>query len=160
MVQTERKKKAIRADLKYLRDNKLSLLKAGVYSPEEWLQEQADKIAELEELQHEEQISERAMHDAMKEVVELSELLKNAVFYYEKANSDEKERIIRLVFSELTITEKALTFQCTEGFQPLEKRMLAFCDPIAWLSELARHQAYISASVQELRPLLRESPTP
>ena len=70
------------------------------------------------------------MHEVIKEVVLLSELLKNASVYYGYANPNEKEAIIRTVFSELSLSGETLTYKCKKGFQALEKRFISKCDPI------------------------------
>ena len=45
--QIERRKKTIREDIKYIDENKLTLLKSGVYTPESFLEEHSKKTNEL-----------------------------------------------------------------------------------------------------------------
>jgi hypothetical protein len=52
--QVERKKKKIREDLAYIRSNKLSLLKTGVYTPEGLMEEETKLNSELTILQNQE----------------------------------------------------------------------------------------------------------
>ncbi|MEN9582082.1 MAG: hypothetical protein RL641_36 [Candidatus Parcubacteria bacterium] len=128
--QVERKKKKIREDLAYIRSNKLSLLKTGVYTPEALVIEETKLSEELFGLQSEEQASDIAMHETMKEVQKLSELVKNVAPYYEFAKPHEKEKIVRVIFSELYISQNTLSFKCTKGFECFENRLNAVCEPI------------------------------
>ena len=146
----ERRKKKLREDLKYLRTEKLPLLKTGVYTPEALMEEERRLEQELALLKDEEDTSNVAMHEAFKDVIKLSELLKNAYSYYENANSREKEEIIRIVFSELTVSGDTLQYRCKNGFQALESRFVASCDPNAWLSELFIYRDEIAISITEL----------
>lgn len=150
----DRRKKKIRADISYLRSNKLNLLITSVYSPEEYLAEEERLNQELREIQDAEQDSDIAMHEVVKTVVKLSELLKDAALYYENALSHEKEEIVRIIFSELTISEKTLKFKCTEGFKPFEKRMLSYCDLTGWLSELTNYYPSMQVSIAALEELM------
>lgn len=127
--QTERKKKKIREDLAYIRSNKLTLLKTGVYTAEALLEEETKLSDELNSLQKNEQVSDIAMHETMKEVFKLSELVKNVAVYYKFANPYEKEKIIRIIFSELYVTKNTLNYKCQKGFECFEDRLKAICDP-------------------------------
>src|ERR1035437_1857525 len=60
-------------------------------------------------------------------ISQLSELLKGGYEHYEIANSKEKARIIRLIFSELSLSENTLTYKCNEGFEALQKRLDPLC---------------------------------
>ena len=139
--QIESKKKALRTKLAFLRSEKLSLLSSGAYTPEEYLAEEHKLDEELSSLRSDEEISDDAMAATVKEVCKLSELLKTLGMRWNYLLIDEKERIARLVFFELWMTGNVLEFSCTSGFKPIETRLSAMCEPIAWLSELipARH---------------------
>ena len=125
----ERQKKRIREELAYLRSNRLSLLKSGVYTPESFVDEQSRLETELEALQEEEHTSDVAMKELMKEVIQLSELLKNVVPIYDFAKPHEKEAIVRVIFSELFISQNTLEFKVKKGFEPFTDRISAICDP-------------------------------
>lgn len=127
--QVERKKKKIREDLAYIRSNKLSLLKTGVYTPEAFMEEETKLNDELVSLQDQEQASDIAMHETMKDVQKLSELLKDVIPYYDFANPHEKEKIIRIIFSELSISQNTLNYKCKKGFECFENRFVAVGDP-------------------------------
>ncbi len=125
----ERSKKKIREDLKYLNTNKLILLKTGAYTPEDFLTEEQKLNDELKGLQNQEQASDEAMHETMKDIVKLSELLKNIVPYYDFAKPREKESIMRIIFSELYVSENMLEYKLQNGFLCFENRFNAICDP-------------------------------
>ncbi|MCB9818440.1 hypothetical protein H6787_03065, partial [Candidatus Nomurabacteria bacterium] len=127
--QIERKKKRVREQLAYLRTNRLSLLTSGAYSPESIVAEQNNLDAELEALQDGEQASDVAMKELMKDVVTLSELIKNTVPIYDFANPHEKEKIVRVIFSELFISQNTLEYKVKKGFEPFIDRISAICDP-------------------------------
>lgn len=127
--QYERRKKKIREDLAYLRSNKLSLLKTGVYSPENFLEEENKLNNELTDIQTAEQTSDASMHEVIKDIVRLSELLKNAGLYYSFADSREKEQIMRVIFSELSISGNTLKYKCKNGFLALQNRFNVVYDP-------------------------------
>jgi site-specific DNA recombinase len=126
--QVERRKKKVREDLAYIRSNKLTLLKTGVYTAEALADEEARLNDELVILQKQEQSSDIAMHETMKDIQKLSELVKDLLPYYNFANAHEKEKIIKVIFSELTISHNTFKYKCKNGFQCFENRLLAFCE--------------------------------
>ncbi len=69
------------------------------------------------------------MAETIKDVVKLSELLANAAAIYDLAKPQEKEQIIRVIFSELTLTENTLQYKCKKGFVALQNRFIPNCDP-------------------------------
>ena len=151
---SDQRKKKIREDLTYLRTNKLQLLKSGVYTPEMLLQEENKLNAELGKIQEKEIISDLSMQAVMADILKLSELLKTGSAYYSMAKSPEKERIIKIIFSELSFSENTLQCKCKNGFQALENRFLLVCDPTGWLSELLGLAQSIRISLDELRSAL------
>jgi site-specific DNA recombinase len=146
----DRRKKKLREDLTYLRSNKLQLLKTGVYSPEMLLQEENSLNAELVGLQATEAISDVSMHAVMEDVLKLSELLKTGSALYSFAKSPEKERFIKIIFSELSFSENTLQYKCKSGFRALENRFSNIGDPTTWLSELLGLAQPIRTSLDEL----------
>ena len=70
-----------------------------------------------------------AMHETMKDIQKLSELIKNVGVYYQFANPREKEQIARIIFSELYVSENTLEYKVKTGFECFEKRFQAICDP-------------------------------
>ncbi len=125
----DRRKRKIREDLAYIGTNKLSLLRSGAYTPEALLEEEAKLTTELNQLLTQEAASDASMSQVIKEAIKLSELLDNVAVVYDLAESDEKEVIVRGIFSELTLSQKTLTFQCKNAFKALEERFSPTCDP-------------------------------
>ena len=68
------------------------------------------------------------MRETVNDAVKLSELLKNLYFYYENAIPEEKNEIIKQIFSELTVNENTLKYKCKNGFVALESRFVPNCD--------------------------------
>lgn len=155
----ERKKKALREKIAYLDANRLSLLAAGAYTPEGFVQEQQALNDELRELRQDEEISDTAMRELLKEVVALSELLKNLVPLYDFAGPHEKEQIVRAVFSELFIAQDRAEYKLKKGLEAFESRFSALCDPIAWLSELHEDRRSMKACREALSVFAQYPPS-
>lgn len=155
--QNDRRKKTIREELSYLRTNRLPLLKSGVYTPETMLAEETRLNVDLNAIQEEEISSDLSMQAVMEDLLKLSELLKYGSAYYSKADSPEKEQVIRIIFSELYVSEKMLRYKCKNGFEALERRNFAVCDPTAWLSEAMHLHTFIQDCIEDLGELLQLS---
>ncbi len=153
----KRKKDKIRDDLKYLRSNKLELLKTGVYSAEDFMNEEIRLNKELAELSHKETISDEAMHQTVKDVVKFSELLKHVSLYYDYAKALEKDQIVRIIFSELLISDNSVFFKLNNGFAVFEKPFNALGDPTGWVSELYKQKFVILSCMKLLRTLLPDT---
>ncbi|MES9962201.1 MAG: recombinase family protein [Candidatus Sedimenticola sp. 20ELBAFRAG] len=147
----DRQKKSLRGELAYLREHRLQLLKEGVYTPSELVGEQTKLETELDGLRQDEAISEEAIRGLIKDVVKLSELLKGLVPTYDFADPYEKEKIIRAIFSELSISQDTLKFKLEKGLAPFETRIVDLCGQKSWLSELYRDREYIWLKVQALQ---------
>jgi len=156
--QSDRRKKKIREDLTYLRTNKLSLLKSGVYTPEVLMQEETTLNTELNSIQDEEIVSDLSMQAVMEDILKLSELLETGSAYYSNAKSPEKELFIKTVFSELFISENTLRYKCKNGFKALETKNFLVCDPTDWLSELLKLGHSIKISLDELSLAITQKP--
>ena len=154
--QNERKRKKVNEDLAYLKDNKLSLLRSGVYSPESFREEETKLNAELVSLRINDPASGASMPETVKDVKKLSELLKDVTRLYNSGESREKEEIARLTFSELSISGDTLKYQCKNGFKVLASRFVLDCAPSSWLSELLRHGEYIKISLKDLETVIQQ----
>ena len=150
----DRQKRKIREDLTYLNANRLVLLRTGVYTPETFLQEEQRLNAELAGLQKKESASDVSMFEVIKDVIELSELIKSLYFYYQNAKSPEREDYVRKIFSELSFSENTLRIKCKNGLQVLESRFYAMGDPTGWISELKQQSHLIKLTLQELKSKL------
>ena len=80
-------------------------------------------------LQVKEQASDASIHEIIKDVIKLSELLKDVAVLYSSGNSVEKEKIVRMIFSELSISGNTLKYKCKNSFQALESRFVALGAP-------------------------------
>lgn len=127
--QIEREKRKLREELSYLRVNKIQLLKGGAYTPEEIAIEEKRLVDKIAALMTDEQISEEAMRETVEEVTQLSELIKNSIPYYSFANPQEKEKVTRIIFSELLYSGNTLQYKVKKGFEAFENRFVANCDP-------------------------------
>ena len=151
---TDRKKRKLREDLSYLMDNKLTLLKSGVYTPESLIAEEEKHNQQLREIEEQETISGTELRQKVADLVKLSELLKSLYFYYEKANPHEKEQIIRILFSELTLSENGLKYKCKEEFKVFENRFIVFCAQETWISELSKTSPSVKNSIDLVNSLI------
>ena len=153
LEQIERRKRKIREDLTYMRNNRLVLLRTEVYTPETYLEEERKLNRELSSLQSEEQVSDISMHEVIKDVIKLSELLKTLCIHYKTGNSSEKEEILRNIFSELTISETGLQYKCLNGLQALEDRFVTLGDPIVWISEAVNSHNIVRQSIHDFEAM-------
>ncbi len=126
---SERRKKKIREDLAYLNANRLTLLKTGAYTAEKLVIEENSLNLELSSLCEAEQASDISMQETVRDVVKLSELLKDVSIYYSNAKPEEKDKIIRVIFSELSLSENTFNYKCRNGFKALASRFVPSSDP-------------------------------
>lgn len=155
LEQNERQQKKIREELTYLRVNKLTLLRTGAYTPEDFLSEETKLNQSLNDLSIKIQASDGPMHEVVKDLVFLSELVKDLYFTYLLADPDEKKQIITLLFSELTLSGETLLFQCKKGFEFLADHSVVFGDPKTWLSELLRSKTDIQEFIINLEAFIK-----
>jgi hypothetical protein len=109
-------------NLKYLSDDKLNLLRTGVFTPLQIMEEEGrlkamlkdfeEKIADLSD-------STQAMLDC---VISFSELAKHASIYFPHALDAQKRSIVMQVFSELYIESGELKYTAREAFAALLQR--------------------------------------
>jgi len=156
----DRKRRKISEDLGYLRENKLQLLRSGVYTPESLLTEEIRLTKVLSEIDVQEQTSAITLAETISDLKILSELLKSLYFYYKNANPKEKEEYARMLFSELSFSENTLRIKCKNGLQVLESRFYFVGDPTTWISE-GRHNYYLlEESIHALRDIMGARPPP
>lgn len=151
----ERRKKKVREDLAYLRENKLSLLKSGVYSPEGLRDEENRLETELSQIEDAERTADASAQELLQQTVKLSELLKYGSAYYKFADFRQKERFAGIIFSVLFFSGNTLVCQCKNGFKALESRFRFVCAQTEWLSELLINQSLIKLSIEELITILQ-----
>lgn len=110
---------------------------------------------ELKKFNVQELASDAAMNEVIKDIVKLSELLRNASAYWSFAKSAEREQIMRVIFSELSLSENTMQFKVKKGFAPFQSRLLVVGDPSAWISELQNYGEYLRISMQELGAIVK-----
>jgi DNA invertase Pin-like site-specific DNA recombinase len=147
----DRQKRKIKEDITYLEQNKLNLLKAGVYTPEGYMESEQELNDRYIQLDQQEQSTTSSILETVQGVIELSELLKNLMIYDFSAKPTEKDEIIRYIFSELYFSENSLRYKCKNGFEALEQRLASSCALKEWIYELPYHSSLIKSSIHELR---------
>lgn len=153
----ERRARKLREDLVYLEENRVTLLRAGAYTPEALAADEAKFKTELASLEAAGAFSEAEKAVAAGATVKLSELLKRAQVGLAEAKRDLRETFARLVLSELTISEDTLSYQCRRGFAALQRPSFSNSGPCTWLSELMRHEHDIPDAIASLTALLQEN---
>ena len=139
----------------YLRTHKIQLLRGGLYNPESYLAEENNLNGQLLNLHLQEMISAEAIHETVKEVFKLSELLKSIVMLYEKSKMAEKVNILKNLISELSVCDESVKIKVISGLEPLETRLFADCGQSNWLSELLQKRPHIKESIRLCQLLLK-----
>jgi len=153
-VRVNRQRKRIAKELRYLDDNRLKVLAAGVYSPEELLHERTKLEEELHKLEDKDIVSITEMKEMLKQVVSISELIKSVVTIYDSASLREKENIARWAISELHISENIPRYKVKTEISFLNDLESALCGPIAWFSELSTRRNDLNIAEQSLKYLV------
>lgn len=135
----ELKKKTIRENLAYLHNNRLTLLKTGVYTPESMIEEENRLNYDLTTLHANEIASDQSMRETMQTIWKLSEPLRDLGNIFSRVTPDQKDEIVRLLISELYISQNTFEIKYKKEFQCFENRDLALGDPTAWLSDLVNN---------------------
>ncbi|WP_367914599.1 recombinase family protein [Leadbetterella sp. DM7] len=152
--QLDRKKRKIQEDLSYLESNKLALLKGGVYSPESFIEEVARLKDELLSLQTKRVLSEAEQIENLNQVKKLSELLKSLTELYGFVKTEQKEEIVRNLFSELSFSGNALKIKLKSEFECLKRRVVLSCSQEDWIPELINNENDITAAINNIENLL------
>ncbi len=128
-MKLDRQIRKLQEDIAYLKSNKLSLLKTGVYSPEELIKEENRLQEAYINLTNQNVSKVEELKDDIKGIQKLSKLLSRMPLYYKFGTISEKEALIGLIFSELLISENGLIYKCVNGFEAFENRNLFLGDP-------------------------------
>ncbi len=129
LASIDRQKRKTQEDINYLQQNKLNLLRTGVYTPESYLESEMQLNNQYVQLTQQEQTTTASILEVAQKVIELSELLKNLMLYDFIANPAEKDKFTRYIFSELYFSENSLQYKCKNGFEALEQRLVPFWCP-------------------------------
>lgn len=156
--QAQRRLRKLHEDLGYFQNNRLELLKTGVYSPESFVAEEQRLQTAIDDASEAKPASPTDINETMQSATKLSELLKNLTGYYELANSPEREAIARCLFSELSMDQNTFEYSLKSEFNALKREGVRFGAPNLWLSELPRHRADIENGIQLLETLALPTP--
>ena len=116
-------RKKVFADLDYLMDNKLMLLRTDAMTIEDIKVEERRLTLRLAEIDSKINAYGETAQEMLRYVIIFSELIKNASAYYEFALDSEKREIATQVFSELVFSERKLVkYNAKEGFETLLNR--------------------------------------
>ncbi|MBL7773419.1 MAG: recombinase family protein [Chitinophagaceae bacterium] len=151
----ERAKNKIRTSLSYLQNAKLDLLQSGVYTPEKFAKEISSLQNQLDQLQNAEVISDEAMAETIKQVTILSELLKSLILQDIICNQQDKEKLVRFIFSELSIHENTLLFKVNPGFKLFENRIVRNSALLSWISELSNSLSEVRGMNSEIQEYIK-----
>ncbi|EKE07443.1 MAG: hypothetical protein ACD_18C00084G0009 [uncultured bacterium] len=117
------RKRKIFEDLDYLRDNKISLLRSGVYTGESYVSEIVQMENELKEIAEKEKAHSESAVEMLNYIITFSELVKNAMLYYKYSLDTEKRNTALSVFYELVFVDGNLAeYKTKEGYEALLKR--------------------------------------
>ena len=123
----DNRKKKLSEDLTYLQANKITLLKTGVYTLQAIVDEERKLETAISNIANTEHVSATEIHETVQNVYKLSELLKDFIPQWEYANSYEKEDLIKIMFSELSVSENTLDYKVTKGLVPIQSRFFSLC---------------------------------
>ena len=119
----KKQKQRLAEDLRYLEDNKISLLRQNILDIKQYNQDKNTIEAKIEELDEEILKSKTDPEEMLSSVLNFSELMKNASLYYKNSLDSEKRELTVNVFSELIMTGRILAnYKAKEGFDALLKR--------------------------------------
>ena len=118
-------------NLKYLTDDKLNLLRTGVFTPMQIIEEEGRLNALLKDIEEKMAAFSEPVKTMLDCIISFSELVKHASFYFGHALDAQKRNIVIQVFSELYINKGQLKYQATEAYNALLMRydasILATC---------------------------------
>ncbi|MBT4937358.1 recombinase family protein [Candidatus Peregrinibacteria bacterium] len=118
-----KKKKTLLADLDYLKENKVSLLRENAYSIMEYHQESKKLEVEIKEIDKQFSKQTETEFEMLKFITDFSELIKMASEYYKSGTDKERYELCSLMFSELIIFDgKLISYDAKPAFEKLLSR--------------------------------------
>jgi len=90
--------------------------------PDEIRKEKEGLQCQLREIDKKVEAYSESEEEMLDFVLNFSELMKEASAIYKQATTQEKQRLTKLVFTELTIFDGKLEYKATEEFEPLLNR--------------------------------------
>jgi|SRR3989344_4420994 len=117
------KQRSITADIDYITQNKITLLRTGSMDVGSINEEMRRLEAKLANINEEIKIYAQSATDMLKYIISFSALAKNAELYFKHALDSEKHEIATIIFTELTFKDKTLVeYKAKEGFDALLSR--------------------------------------
>ena len=141
-------------NLEFLAKDKVYLLRTGVFTVEQILEEEAKlkaSIAEYDEKISDLSVSAKAMLDY---IVSFSELVRQMAIYFEHGLDTEKRDITVQVFSELFIDSGEFKYQAREGYDALLRRFDASSNLSCGEDYIVHEGERIYHSLQNERPFI------
>ncbi|GAB5487520.1 MAG: hypothetical protein Pars2KO_10900 [Parasphingorhabdus sp.] len=100
-----------------------------------------------------EEISEAAMREMVEDVKTLSELINTTVPLYDIAEPSQKEKIARIICSELLVSQNRLEYKVNKGFEFFKSDFVANGAPLASIYELLASRELIKSNINALKSL-------
>ncbi len=131
------------ADLDYLIKDKLNLLRTGVFSASQVIEEEVRLQAVIDELQLRINANKESASALLEYIMTFSKLVSDVTTYFAFALDSEKRAIVKQVFSELYVDGGELKYVAKEGYNDLLKRF----DDQNWLSGCPHYIFYELAEI-------------
>ncbi len=123
MTALEKQRQRINDDLKYLEQNKVTLLRTNVYTIEQFTNDHERLQSELKAVEEKLTTQDVSTKEMLDTVISFSELIKDAKIYYKNALDNEKRDMATNVFTELFFKDGSLAnYNAKEGYNALLKR--------------------------------------
>ncbi|ANV99337.1 recombinase family protein [Bradyrhizobium icense] len=119
------KQRSVIADLDYIAQNKITLLRTGAMNANA-IETEKDRLeAKLAGISAEIAIYAESVPEMLKCILTFSELVKNAGMYFRHALDNERREIATMIFSELQFVNRQVTaYEARDGFGALLSRIL------------------------------------
>ena len=120
------KQRTIIADIDYIIQNKVTLLRTGAMDADTVREEQRRLETKLGVVGEEIKIYAESVPEMLRYVMTFSEVVKDAGLYFKYALDSEKREITSLVFTELVFKDRQLvSYEARDGFKALLQRRTA-----------------------------------
>lgn len=146
------KQRRIAADLAYLAENRVTILRTGAMSLESLRSEDQRLGVEMERVNTEITARGASAKVMLDVAIRLSELARNAGAYFERALDSEKREIVTEIFLELAFKDRKLVkYEGKGGYGALLRRNRATGSPVALILELCDMYPRVRLSMERLR---------
>jgi site-specific DNA recombinase len=137
------RQRATLADIDYIAQNKITLLRTGSMDIDTINQETKRLQSKLEGINEEIKVYSESATEMLKYILSFSMLVKNAGLYFKHALDSEKREIATTIFTELVFKDKTLVqYKAKEGFDALLSRNCQTCSAArtrTWNRRLTRN---------------------